>query len=599
MALSETNQGQAHALVVPYSAQGHLNPMLQLSKRLVSKGVRTTLAITVHLFRSMYMDPSGPSEVEIQTISDGYDHGGVAKAESIEAYQTSFEVVGSQTLRSLIRRLDESGKPVQAVIYDGFISWVLDVAKECGKLGVVFFTQTCAVNNVYYHVKKGLVELPLKDPTVSFPAMPRLEPSEMPSFVYALGSYPTYYDMLMEQFSNVEKADYVMVNIFYEMEKELVDWMSKNLWPVKTIGPAVPSAYLDKRLEDDKDYSINLFKPNNEACTRWLSRQRPRSVVYVSFGSMADLKPEQMAELAAALDRIRHRYSFLWIVRTSERFKLPPEFLAASAEEKEGESGLILTWCSQLEVLNHGSIGCFITHCGMNSTLEAISLGVPLVAVPQWSDQTTNAKFIEDVWRVGIRARPGKSGIIDKGEFEQCIEELMEGEKGKAIRESAKIWRDLAREAVDKGGSSDKNIDEFVAAMLSRRFRGPEEGSVPTTLYESVVSHLSFNHNCYAVLCVQNKSMNKNKWRKPTKKRGVFSFGPFFLVSCRRVMENDVWKNPNKVLFMNQEEMMLAKVHGGGKSFTVEEERGIFGEILELCSFEITGKECRSCHCLS
>lgn len=128
--------------------------------------------------------------------------------------------------------------------------------------------------------------------------------------------------------------------------------MSKNLWPLKTIGPTVPSMYLDKRLGDDRDYTLNLFKPNNEACARWLSRKPPRSVVYVSFGSMAQLPLEQMAELAAALSQNRHRYSFLWIIRESERPKLPPEFLAASVVEEEEESGLIMAWCSQLEVIN-------------------------------------------------------------------------------------------------------------------------------------------------------------------------------------------------------------------------------------------------------
>uniref|UniRef100_A0A3N7F902 Anthocyanidin 3-O-glucosyltransferase n=1 Tax=Populus trichocarpa TaxID=3694 RepID=A0A3N7F902_POPTR len=44
-----------------------------------------------------------------------------------------------------------------------------------------------------------------------------------------------------------------------------------------------------------------------------------------------------------------------------------------------------------------------MTHCGWNSTLEALSLGVPMVAMPQWTDQPTNAKYITDVWHVGVR----------------------------------------------------------------------------------------------------------------------------------------------------------------------------------------------------
>lgn len=218
--MTSSSINQAHFLVVPYPAQGHINPMLQFSKRLVSKGVRTTLAITVHLSRSMHIEPTG--QIEIETISDGYDEGGIAKAESNDAYQTSLEVVGSQTLGSLIRRLDRSVKPVHAVIYDGFLPWALDVAKECGKLGVVFFTQTCAVNNIYYHVKKGLVELPVRGPRVSFPGLPPLKPSETPSFIYVLGSYPAFYDMVVNQFSNVEQADFVLVNTFYELEEEVL-----------------------------------------------------------------------------------------------------------------------------------------------------------------------------------------------------------------------------------------------------------------------------------------------------------------------------------------------------------------------------------------
>ena len=43
----------------------------------------------------------------------------------------------------------------------------------------------------------------------------------------------------------------------------------------------------------------------------------------------------------------------------------------------------------------------------------------------------------------------------------------MSDEKGKEIKKNVIKWRDLAREAVSQGGSSDKNIDEFVAKLSS------------------------------------------------------------------------------------------------------------------------------------
>ncbi|XP_010051721.2 UDP-glycosyltransferase 74F2-like [Eucalyptus grandis] len=211
---------RAHVLVLPFPGQGHINPMLQFSKRLVSKGLKATLALTVHVAKSMHAHPS--SSITLETISDGHDLGGLAEAESIQAYLTCFQAVGSRGLAELIHKLDCcSGRPVDAIIYDGFLPWVLDVAKQREKVGVVFFTQTCAVNNIYYHVQRGLLPLPLSGDIVKVPGLPPLEPPETPSFVCKLGTYPASYDLVINQFINVDEADFVLCDTFYELEKEV------------------------------------------------------------------------------------------------------------------------------------------------------------------------------------------------------------------------------------------------------------------------------------------------------------------------------------------------------------------------------------------
>ena len=135
-------------------------------------------------------------------------------------------------------------------------------------------------------------------------------------------------------------------------------------WPFKTIGPAIPSMYLDKRLKDDKEYGLNLFKPDMDICMKWLDTKEIGSVVYISFGSMATLGEEQMEEITWGLKN--SNCYFLWVVRDAEEKKLPNNFLQETAEK-----GLVVSWCPQLEVLAHKAIGCFMTHCGWNSTLEA------------------------------------------------------------------------------------------------------------------------------------------------------------------------------------------------------------------------------------
>lgn len=231
-------------------------------------------------------------------------------------------------------------------------------------------------------------------------------------------------------------------------------------YSITPIGPTIPSTYMDKRVKDNKDYGLSLFKPDIESCMDWLDSRETCSVVYVSFGSLFILKEKQIEEIACSLKRSNHY--FLWVVREIEKEKIPSSFL-----DETSEKGLVVTWCPQLQVLAHKAVGCFMTHCGWNSTLEAMSLGVPMVAMPQWADQTTNAKFVADVWRVGVRVKVGEEGIVAKEEIDLRIREVMEGETAIEIRENCQKWEKLAKEAVDEGGSSDKNIEKFVAKLAT------------------------------------------------------------------------------------------------------------------------------------
>ncbi|XP_059275225.1 UDP-glycosyltransferase 74G1-like isoform X1 [Lycium ferocissimum] len=453
---------KAHCLILPYPSQGHINPMLQFSKRLQSKGIKITIATTKSLLKTMQ---ELTTLVSIEAISDGYDDGGRDQAGSFVAYITRFKEVGSDTLAQLIKKLENCGCPVNCIVYDPFLPWAVEVAKDFGLVSAAFFTQNCAVDNIYYQVHKGVLKLPPTqvDEEILIPGFSSpIESSDVPSFVLRPEA-ARIIEMLVNQFSNLDKVDWVLINSFYELEKEVIDWMSK-IYPIKTIGPTIPSMYLDKRLPDDKEYGLNVFKPMTNECLNWLNHQPISSVVYVSFGSLAKLEAEQMEELAWGL--MNSNKNFLWVVRSTEESKLPKNFLDELKLLSENK-GLVVSWCPQLQVLEHKSTGCFLTHCGWNSTLEAISLGVPMLTMPQWTDQPTNAKLVKDVWEMGVRAKQDEKGIVRREVIEECIKLVMEEEKGKMIKENAQKWKELARKAMDEGGSSDKNIEEFVSKLVT------------------------------------------------------------------------------------------------------------------------------------
>ncbi|GMN50169.1 hypothetical protein TIFTF001_019333 [Ficus carica] len=187
-------KGKPHCLVLSYPSQGHINPLHQFCKNLHHKGLHVTLVTTKSEHKKLHVTASAASAaIAIDTISDGYDDGGQEQAESTEAYLDRFWRVGPETLTQL----------------------------ELGLVGAAFLTQSCAVNGVYYHVHRGLLSPLSESETISLPGCPPLEPSDLPSFVHDTVSYPAFIKMLVNQFSNVEKADWVLCNTYYELEEEV------------------------------------------------------------------------------------------------------------------------------------------------------------------------------------------------------------------------------------------------------------------------------------------------------------------------------------------------------------------------------------------
>ncbi|KAJ0094463.1 hypothetical protein Patl1_16231 [Pistacia atlantica] len=427
---------RSHVILVPYPSQGHINPLLQFAKRLVCKGVKATLATTQYTVKSICAP-----HVQVEPISDGFDEGGFAQAKNEDFFLKSFATNGSKTLSQLIKKYENSTTPVTCIVYDSFLPWALDVAKQHGLYGAAFFTNSAAVCAIFCRIHHGLLTLPVKpeDTPLSIPGLPPFNFSDLPTFVRFPESYPAYLTMKLSQFSNLEKADWILCNTFEKLECQEARSVS-DLWPGKLIGPMVPSAYLDGRIKGDRGYGSSLWKPFRVECIQWLETKPKQSVVYISFGSMVSLTTKQMEEIALGLKE--SNLYFLWVIRESQSDKMPDGFT-----ESTKEKGLVVTWCNQLEVLAHEAVGCFVTHCGWNSTLEGLSLGVPMVGMPQWSDQLPDAKYVEENWEVGVRAKEDEKGIVRKEEFVKCLKEAMEGERSEAIKRNASKWKKSAEEA--------------------------------------------------------------------------------------------------------------------------------------------------------
>lgn len=405
-----------------------------------------------------------PIGLNFTPFSDGYDDGFNKLTDDAQHFWSEMGTRGSQGLKDIILASSTNGRPVTCLVYSTLLPWASRVAREMHLPSALLWIQPAAVFDIYYyyfHGYKEVIETGSNDPScnIVLPGLPPLTSRDLPSFLlpsspntysFALLSFKEHMDML-----DVESKPVVLVNTFDTLEAEALK--AVNQLNLIAIGPLIPPA-------SDSSFRVDLFQKSRNYI-EWLNSKEEGSVVYVSFGSMLELPKKQMEEIARGL--LTSSRPFLWVVRQKEgggEEKEDQEKL--SCMEELEQQGMIVPWCSQLEVLSHPSLGCFVTHCGWNSTLESLIYGVPVVAFPQWTDQGTNAKLIEEVWRTGVRVMGNckEEGLVDGEEVRRCIEMVMgrSDERGEEMRRNAKKWKDLGREAMKEGGSSEKNLKSFV-----------------------------------------------------------------------------------------------------------------------------------------
>lgn len=111
---------------------------------------------------------------------------------------------------------------------------------------------------------------------------------------------------------------------------------------------------------------------------KWLDSKPERSVVVVSMGSVAHLTREQGRIIVQAIQSTG--YSAIWSLRGRNRDILE----GIEIDEMQFH---LSKWMPQVAVLNHTAIAMALLHGGMNGVHEALSYGVPIIAIPFWNDQ--------------------------------------------------------------------------------------------------------------------------------------------------------------------------------------------------------------------
>lgn len=443
--------------MVPLPAQGHLNALLHLARIISTRGVPVHYvgAATHNRQAKERSHGWGPSSIHFFDVklpsfaTPPPDPNAVNKYPShlLPTFYATFNL--REPLGELLRSLSASYKRV-VVIHDSLMALAAEEASFVSN-AEAYSLVACSAFAVLHFIWEFLGEpadeeeqmLPKDVPRISFKGRMVEGMSEFLEQNKQLSKYEV--GTLYNTCAAIEGR---FINLVAQLQK------GKPLW---AIGPFNP---------------IRTFASETaprHRCIEWLDKQPPKSVMYVSFGTMTSVSDDQIAELAFGLEHSKQR--FIWVLRDADRgdiydgeirkAQLPDGF----EERVKGVGMVVRDWAPQIQILAHSSTGGFMSHCGWNSTMESLSMGIPIAAWPMHSDQPSNALLITDLLKVGVIVRDWsrREELISSSDIERAIAKLMISEEGNMIRKRAEELGSNVRGAISDGGTSITQLESFLA----------------------------------------------------------------------------------------------------------------------------------------
>ncbi|CAL5423258.1 unnamed protein product [Camellia sinensis] len=453
-------QGQIVVVVVPFPAQGHLNQLLQLSRLISAYHIPVHYVASATHNRQAKLrvhgwDPISAANIHFHDFPTPFfpspPPNPNASIKFPSHLQPSFQA--SLCLRDPFNTLLDVLSPTYRriiVIHDSLMSSIVqDIPSTPNTESYIFHSVSAFTTFLYFW---ETMERPFAIESEILKDLPSLEgcfTSEFLKFIRNQHDHIKFNSGHLYNTSKVIEGPYINLLAKKQITKNKKHW---------AIGPFNPVTI---------NNNYNFLR--RHTCLDWLDKQAPNSVIYVAFGSTTSLSDEQIKELAIGLERSNKK--FIWVLRDADKGDV------FDGEEKEeerrvelpkgfGERGMVVRdWAPQLEILGHSSTGGFVSHCGWNSCMESLSMGVPIVAWPMHSDQPRNTVLVTKMLRVGLVMRDWgrRHEVVEAAAVEEVVRRLMGSEEGDEIRRRAAELGGAMRRSVAEGGVSRRELDAFIA----------------------------------------------------------------------------------------------------------------------------------------
>nr|BAO66180.1 hypothetical protein [Delphinium grandiflorum] len=478
-----TKPEDLHLFFIPFMAPGHMNPLIDMARLFASRGVRSSILTTplnYARFRSTItrdVQSGLPIQTHLLTFPAPSETRLPENCENVDLLPSrDLTPLFARALSLLQPQIDHLVRTLSpdAIVTDLNFPWTAEIAEKHGIPRILFNGSCCfsmALTTAVYQVLPGV--------NVSSDSEPFLV-TGLPDPIYVTNEQLPIRSMrhmnLTEFFNQMREADgktmSVVSNSFQELEPDYVvhyeKQTGKKVW---TVGPV---SLFNKDFES-KSTRGRKSAIDEHLCLSWLDSKKPKSVLYVCFGSLCHFPNSQLQEIGLGLEESGH--PFIWVIKESDSGGLPDGF----EERVEGRGLVIKGWAPQVMILSHGSVGGFMTHCGWNSVIESVSVGLPMITWPLFAEQFYNEKFVLNVAKCGVGSgvvrgcdwgeEENIGVLVNKERVRDVVSWFMgeEDEEVKAIRARAKRLGELASETVREGGSSYENMGLFIEDLLSKK----------------------------------------------------------------------------------------------------------------------------------
>ncbi|XP_055836133.1 zeatin O-glucosyltransferase-like [Solanum dulcamara] len=455
-------QHEVVVVVVPLPAQGHLHAAIELSHRLSSANipvyyVSTAAHVRQAQSRAVGWDPLKTKNlnfidfpVTFEVPPPNPDASIKFPSQLVPAFNSSLQLRNPVT--DLVNKLALISRRV-VVVHDFLTSWVVqDVPKipntECYCLHTV---SAFLVFSYVYDAARPPVPPEAEVVLKQLPSLDGCNSPELEEFAKKqIGAR-------IQGAGNIFSTSRVIEGLYIDLLEKMSFSKDFKHWALGPFNP-VDLESVKKETAIDRHYSLE-----------WLDKQPPSSVIFVSFGSTTSLSEDEIKELAIGLEASQQR--FIWVLRDADKgdifsgevrkCQLPEGY-----EKRVSERGLVMRdWAPQLEILGHPSTGGFMSHCGWNSCMESISMGVPIAAWPMHSDQPRNALFITEGLKTGIPVRKWeqRNELVPAETVEKVVRTLMASPEGEEMKRKATELKEAVKLSVKEGGLTQKELESFVA----------------------------------------------------------------------------------------------------------------------------------------